>query len=326
MFKLIPIFLLVAVCYGKGIDVHNFLNLIQEKYQTDVETSATNQLNDDQLSFTSSRNADLCRFFLYRRATPNMPETVLAERTSVDAASFSDLITTVILIHGHGGSAFTSLNPIVKDAILSVEDVNLVVVDWSIYASLSYSAAVGTVDDIAASVANFINVLIDPIAPVTTLGQIHLVGFNLGAHVAGIAGRSIRGIARITGLDPSGSQWESNSNRLRRTDANYVEVIHTDGSGISNNGIGISLGHIDFYANGGSSQPGCFTNTCSHERAYELFAASMSNEDLIGYQCSSNLQLSLNLCKGLGVRMGTNHLVKFGGGMYRVNTKRNFPF
>ena len=113
------------------------------------------------------------------------------------------------------------------------------------------------------------------------------------------------------GLDPSGDTWGSRSQRLTNTDAHYVEVIHTDGSGPTANGIGTSLGHKDFFANGGSNQPGCFSHSCSHDRAYELFAASMQGH-LHGTPCSTTTQLTLNLCRGTQVLAGGTNLTKPG--------------
>lgn len=50
--------------------------------------------------------------------------------------------------------------------------------------------------------------------------------------------------------------------RLDRTAAKYVDVIHTDASQFIRGGLGIteSIGHVDYYPNGGTAQPGC-TNT-----------------------------------------------------------------
>lgn len=96
------------------------------------------------------------------------------------------------------------------------------------------------------------------------------------------------------------------------TDARYVEVIHTDSYGAHSNGIGRPLGHVDFFANGGGNQPGCVLNSCNHIRASELFAASLTHGGLIGYKCNTKVQLSMNLCNGYTLEMGTNTLDKIG--------------
>jgi len=60
----------------------------------------------------------------------------------------------------------------------------------------------------------------------------------------------------IAGLDPAGPHF-GNWNpalRLDPTDAKYVDVIHTD-AGMG--GTPLLAGHIDFFPNGGESQPGC---------------------------------------------------------------------
>ena len=58
------------------------------------------------------------------------------------------------------------------------------------------------------------------------------------------------------GLDPASLYFTNVNNdaRLDRSDARYVDVIHTDAGffGTSKKG-----GHSDFFPNGGSRQPGC---------------------------------------------------------------------
>jgi hypothetical protein len=56
-------------------------------------------------------------------------------------------------------------------------------------------------------------------------------------------------------LDPAGPLFGGTapSERLDREDADYVDVIHTDGL----YGISDAIGHKDFFPNGGKSQVGC---------------------------------------------------------------------
>ena len=62
-----------------------------------------------------------------------------------------------------------------------------------------------------------------------------------------------------TGLDPArGLPTNDTANMLDITDADFVDVVHTNG-GTNNDTRAIfdAMGHVDFYANGGSYQPGC---------------------------------------------------------------------
>ncbi|XP_047019130.1 lipase member I-like [Helicoverpa zea] len=266
-------------------------------------------------------------YVLYTKATQNMPQTIDDAAANLPAA-FNPMLCTIILVHGHGGSVNSQLNPLVKDAILKYQDpsLNVIVVDWSREASFSYSVAVESVPLVAKDLGDFI---IKYFPASVDVAKLHLVGFGLGVHVVGIAGRQAAAVFQVKTkrLDPSRRQWGANSTRLRRTDAAYVEVIHTDGSGLFSNGIGTVLGDIDIYANSGSNQPGCLTNTCSHERAYELFAASIFNTELKAVPCSSTTQLNLNLCRGNPLDIGGVRLFKTGSSrIYRINTKRSYPF
>lgn len=118
----------------------------------------------------------------------------------------------------------------------------------------------------------------------------------------------------FTGLDPSGNQWDTNSGRLSESDAEYVEVIHTDSEGLFSNGLKDAIGDVDFYPNGGSKQPGCgLSNSCSHIRAWELFAATLREDnELSGNSCSNFLQLSWNRCNGDTLAMGDHQFSKRG--------------
>lgn len=64
--------------------------------------------------------------------------------------------------------------------------------------------------------------------------QVHIIGHSLGAHTAGYAGAMVPGLGRITGLDPAEPFFQGMPAhvRLDPTDAELVDVIHTDGKGI----------------------------------------------------------------------------------------------
>lgn len=68
-------------------------------------------------------------------------------------------------------------------------------------------------------------------------------------------------IPPFTGLDPAGPLFETQDprSRLDSTDAQFVDVIHSNGENLILGGLGSwqPLGHVDFYPNGGRMQKGC---------------------------------------------------------------------
>lgn len=72
---------------------------------------------------------------------------------------------------------------------------------------------------------------------------IHFIGHSLGAHVSGQAARKLKNkksitVNRITGLDPAYPCFvnDSSSLKLRKSDATFVDIIHTNSrKGINNN-------------------------------------------------------------------------------------------
>lgn len=93
--------------------------------------------------------------------------------------------------------------------------------------------------------------------------RVHLIGHSLGAQLAGLIGRDIiqktnygRKIRRISGLDPAGPGFYLGSNLqpLEASDASFVLNIHTDAPLF---GAPCATGHVDFWPNDASVQPGC---------------------------------------------------------------------
>ncbi|NWS42210.1 LIPR3 protein, partial [Probosciger aterrimus] len=139
------------------------------------------------------------------------------------------------------------------------ENINCIAVDWEDGAKGTYISAVNNLRVIGAEIAWIIKILenVSRCSPY----DIHLIGHSLGAHTAGEAGRRIPGIRRITGLDPAGPCFEGTPPevRLDPSDANFVDVIHSNAAHFPVVGLGISniTGHLDFYPNGGTVMPGC---------------------------------------------------------------------
>lgn len=77
------------------------------------------------------------------------------------------------------------------------------------------------------------------------LRDVTIVGHSLGAHIAGRAAKQLKSpqkIGCIIGLDPAsvGFDYFDKEKRLADSDAEYVEIIHTDSKKF---GFSKTLGH-----------------------------------------------------------------------------------
>ncbi|XP_057322617.1 pancreatic lipase-related protein 3-like [Microplitis mediator] len=192
-----------------------------------------------------------------------------------------------------------------KDNYLSEEDYNVFLVDWKVLADRFYLSAVANARVVGVFLARFIVTLKEE-----GMDDIHLIGHSLGAHVAAVAAHYLEDqkVSRITGLDPAGPLFDSVGEDaiLSAEDAEFVDVYHTNAK-IA--GKFVTCGHVDFYFNGGKSQPGCgdLNFACYHRRAVHYFAESIISyhgfgahpcnlEDLSSYKsgkCSSSQPMIL---------------------------------
>ncbi|XP_047989777.1 lipase member H-B-like [Leguminivora glycinivorella] len=230
-----------------------------------------------------------------------------------------------IVIHGRDSNAFSDFGIKLRESFIN-SDGNLVVilVDWPFISSMDYATIVNSVPYIADDIITLIGRLDN--AGKINRRLVHILGFDVGAHVAGLVSRDANTrVQRITGLSPAGDSWVGNPRSLRSTDADYVEVIHTDYGGL---GIGSNLGSVDFFANSGDNQPGCTDNQCGHDRAWQLFAAALDmGGHLMGLKCDDYDAVINNGCRsGPALALGTNDLSKEGSGIYRVSTGAEYPY
>ncbi|XP_028842106.1 lipase member H [Denticeps clupeoides] len=203
---------------------------------------------------------------------------------------------TTFIIHGYRptGSPPGWIDEFVE-LLLDRADLNVIVVDWNRGAtSINYLTPVANTPKVARNVTDFIKKMQDHEA---SLSSIHLIGISLGAHISGFIGAAFEGrVGRITALDPAGPQFTDTSTdkRLDPSDAQFVDVVHTDMDAL---GFRKPLGHIDYYANGGSDQPGCPKTIaggsgyfkCDHQRSVYLFLDSIKNTtcNMTSYPCRS---------------------------------------
>ncbi|XP_041980523.1 pancreatic triacylglycerol lipase-like isoform X2 [Aricia agestis] len=273
-----------------------------------------------------TRNPENNQYILFTRRNPISGQTlVMNNAQSITSSNFNPAVPTVVIAHGWLSNQNTEPNPTIRAAYLSKSDVNIITVDWRSLASSGYTTAVLGVPAVGRGVGQFLTFLNQVTG--APFNRMHLIGFSLGAHVVGNAGREIGGrAARVTGLDPAGPLWSYNSNRLQASDGIYTESIHTDGGSVGGLGIGSAITDVDFFPNGGNSQPGCVTNMCNHNRAWRLFAATVTYNHLVGRQCTTTTQITWNTCRGDSFPMGNDDLNKRGSGMYRMDTARTYPY
>ena len=92
-----------------------------------------------------------------------------------------------------------------KDALLAREDCNVLLVDWSKGAKFPYGRAAGNTRLVGAQTAELIRFLISSSSGSPSLAKrFYIVGFSLGAVVAGYAGSNLKKhemkLGRITGM------------------------------------------------------------------------------------------------------------------------------
>ncbi|KAL1418189.1 hypothetical protein MTO96_026200 [Rhipicephalus appendiculatus] len=202
---------------------------------------------------------------------------------SGDADSFADskfdsTRPTMFIIHGYLEHGYLKWILDMSTELLTKDNYNVIVVDWSQAAQPPYTQAVANARMVGALVADMIMHIqvckssmlqclpslasvqtAEKAAPLLFLSGVdervpkerlqlicdaswirysvagsdfHLIGYNVGAHIAGYAGERVKGIGRITGLDPADPYFANTDKvvRLDPSDADFVDVIHTGGS------------------------------------------------------------------------------------------------
>ncbi|PSN46485.1 Pancreatic lipase-related protein 2 [Blattella germanica] len=248
---------------------------------------------------------------------------------------------TVVYVHGFGETAAGAAGQSIKNAYLRRGTYNVILVDWSQLAALPwYSVAVKNCQVVGWYLAMFLQYLH---SRGLHIHNFHIIGFSLGAEVAGFTGQYLSistgmKLARITGLDPAYPlfNYANKGLRLSREDAHFVDVIHTD-SGIF--GHPWHIGHADFFPNGGrQTQPGCdmlsillrasFEDLffCSHKRAWKYYAESVNNElGFVSVRCRNWVHFILGVCSPdiafMGIAASSS-----ARGKYFLRTNPNSPY
>ncbi|XP_057338618.1 pancreatic triacylglycerol lipase-like [Microplitis mediator] len=208
------------------------------------------------------------------------------------------------ITHGYSSDSNTAWFKNLTEALLFMTDGNVFAVDWAQGSSGFYFTAAANTRTVAAEIRRVIHYLQDNYS--LDVQNVHLLGHSLGSHIMGYVGKNFTDpkIHRITALDPAqpGFQGRNPEVRLDNTDADFVDVVHTDGKPfLPFLGLGMTsgVGDVDYFVNGGKWQPNCLLDgesfpyksfyqipkvtitilynlvTCSHTRAPRYMAAAI---------------------------------------------------
>lgn len=314
----------------------------------------------------AAASTDDIHFLLYTRSSGvsgNWTELDLTTDSLLHNGINPDL-QTVIVCHGFTSNGF-EFGEDFGDAYSQAGQFNVISIDWEELAKApNYPQAASNtrlVGDHAAKLVHLLHQLGD-------ISNLHLVGHSLGAHVVGFIGRNFSQsggfkLPRITGLDPARPGFVDFGiidfiDGLNREDAQLVDVIHTN-SGLLHEGclsIFESIGHMDFYPNGGRHQPGCkdlcfldsceetfktvdtqqrinaffSSGFCSHSRAVKYFVESIQalpyNTKFNSWWCPSWESFNDGSCCSVEpVSMG-HHLSRNMDGAYMLTVGEQSPF
>lgn len=293
------------------------------------------------------------QFLLYTRRnrdTPQFldhlkPETVL--KSNLDKTK-----PLKILTHGFGGKNNMTWMTDLRNAFLDTEDVNIITIDWSLGARIPYYIQAAVNSELVGAQAAVLYYFIKDNFGIMEK-DLHCIGFSLGAHVVGFIGKRMKELrgtrpGRITGLDAASPLFEKYGDgvHLSKNDADFVDVVHTNADLLLYGGVGIgeSIGHVDYFPNGGKRQPGCKSTlggafmdifkgdkerTCNHERAVHLYIDSILDKTscrFISYPCSNYSDFETGKCIHCGDSCGQMGYKSKGIGDFYLMTKDKSPF
>ncbi|XP_013193869.2 lipase member H-B-like [Amyelois transitella] len=213
---------------------------------------------------------------------------------------------------------------------------NVILVDNQRFATVHYYLAARLMRPVGKHVAEILAKLtrqgLDP-------SKLELTGFSLGCHTVSYIAKNFKQITgktitKITALEPSGPCFRHlpPNDRLDHTDAEFVEVIHTNIDGF---GMAVKMGHVDFYVNGGEFQPTDLLTlpcaaTCSHFRVLPIWVSALNNpKSFIAIKCQSIQQARDSNCYN-NTKLETNllgpNVNKSNHGVFYLATSLDYPY
>ncbi|CAG0885948.1 unnamed protein product [Darwinula stevensoni] len=256
-------------------------------------------------------------FYLYTPENPTDPQTISWEDLEIiQQSNWRPGRPTKFLAHGFNEDGFHPWMIGLKDTFLAKEPMNVVCVDYHHGSQApNYLQAAANSEIVGRMIANTA-ILMTGLG--ASLADFHVIGFSLGAQVAGHAGEWFKEtgagakLGRITGLDAAAPfftdlEYQGDRTHLDPSDASFVDVIHSNAAHLLLGGVGAkeALGHVDFYPNGGKAQPECPNvifhtfeqlfgdgeededSICNHRRAHYYYEESVLSDCVfVGFPCT----------------------------------------
>uniref|UniRef100_H2Y9W6 Lipase domain-containing protein n=1 Tax=Ciona savignyi TaxID=51511 RepID=H2Y9W6_CIOSA len=133
-------------------------------------------------------------YYLRTRNNPDVDQRILPETKNLTKSLFDPKKRTKIVIHGYVFLPIVEILPkwvsVITNAIIYQEDVNVIQINWVKGSQLQYENAAANTRVVGAQVAYLINMLMEVFD--ARAEDFHLIGFSLGAHVAGFAGKKVQ--------------------------------------------------------------------------------------------------------------------------------------
>ncbi|KAJ3648993.1 hypothetical protein Zmor_020757 [Zophobas morio] len=246
----------------------------------------------------------------------------------------------IFIIHGWTETREKEWYEDLKNAFLIRNNESYVIqVDWSEPADQLYTISSWNTKDVGSIIGEFIVGLHKNYS--LPLKNFLIVGHSLGGQVSGFIGKKVKELTnnklpRLIALDPAGPWFTTRpeEERLNKDDAEVVHVIHTDGGTF---GFKDSCGTVDFFPNGGNSQPGCaridlldITSVaepiwCDHHRSWQYFIEAVLNpKEFLGSKCGGWAQFKTNICDKEEVAMGDLETTETGD--FYLETNKDKPY
>ncbi|XP_063823018.1 pancreatic triacylglycerol lipase-like [Ostrinia nubilalis] len=274
-------------------------------------------------------------FWLYTKSNQDGYQVAVNDPESISAAPWVRDAPIKILVHGYTGHREFSPNTEIRPAYMQCCNYNIISVDYNpIAREPCYMSAAHNTELVGKCTAQLIDELVS--AYDFELSKFHVIGFSLGGQVAGFVGNylTVGRLHRITALDPALPLFATNDNtkKVDPSDGLFVDVLHTNAL---EKGKLEASGHIDFYANGGMTQPGCKPTAeqtksgCDHARAPAYYAESITTENgCYGTRCQTWIAYMIGWCE-----MVHSEDVLFGeyvphnaSGIYFFRTNSDSPY